>query len=812
MATTFNWIFLGTTTTFIDPTEGNTNMENANLLVGQTYGTAANPLYTRIRSATMFDNGGTAGSMDTNNNLVNDTFTTDLGAGTVTLTYDGTVIYNATVTYVNGTTATVTAVLVQDTAGNLFLAPELTANADTTVYEAAPIRSITLNSINTSTSLNYGPNRQVTGWDNGIIDGTNAADLIDGTFVEPIAGGSDKVDGGDGLGTAATGWNDDSIRAGAGADTVLAGLGNDTADGGTEADSIDGGGGNDSLLGGSGVFSDTLLGGLGNDTLLGGDGGDLIDGGADNDSLLGEAGNDTVLGGTGADTALGGDGDDSIDGGDGTDSLLGDAGADTILGGAGSDTIQGGTGNDRLDGGTEADSLDGGTGDDRLFGGAGSFNDTLIGGDGNDTLHGDAGADLLSGGPGMDYADYSASGAGVSVNLATGIGAGGDAAGDTLSGVDGIFGSAFADTLIGYDGSSTVPGDAYTNVFYGNAGNDLMDGAGGDDSLFGGADNDTILGGAGNDLLDGGIGTDSLMGGAGADTLLGGAGDDLLDGGDGTDSLSGGTGSDRFRGLGAGDVIDGSEDADTTDIDTLDLFGSGWTKANTNILFDPLNRENGTVQFLDANGNVIGTMTFTNIENLIPCFTPGTLIETDRGAVPVESLRPDLRILTRDSGYQVLRWIGRRDLGPADLAARPALRPVLIGRGALGPDMPLCDMRVSPQHRMLLTGPRAELIAGESEVLAAALHLTGLPGIRRDTEARAVSYIHLLFDRHEIVRSDGVWSESFQPGEQALAGLGLDQRQEVLNLFPELTGHPATAYPAARPTVRRHEAVAILAA
>ena len=204
-------------------------------------------------------------------------------------------------------------------------------------------------------------------------------------------------------------------------------------------------------------------------------------------------------------------------------------------------------------------------------------------------------------------------------------------------------------------------------------------------------------------------------------------------------------------------------------------------------------------------------MTFTNIENLIPCFTPGTMIETDHGPRPVESLEPGARVLTRDNGYQVLRWVGRRELGPAELAARPELRPVLIGRDALGPGLPQRDMRLSPQHRVLLSGPRAELVAGESEVLAAALHLTDRPGIRRETTARSVSYIHLLFDRHEIIRSDGLWSESFQPGDRTLAGMDQAQRQELLKLFKDLPADPSSDFPAARPTVRRHEAMAILA-
>ncbi len=863
MATTFNWIYLGTSTTFLDPTEGNTVAENASLFVGQTYGSTTDPLYTHVTSATMIDNGGTAAALDQNNSLSNDQFTTNIGAGTQTFTFDGTVVYDATVTYANGTTATVTAVIAQDTAGHLFLAPDPTSSTspDTAAYEAMPIVSIRLTAISGGVTSYSGmsTDRIVTGWDDGYVEGTSGNDLINSSYVEPIANGTDKIDGGDGISSAGTAWQDDRVRAGAGNDTVLSGLGNDYVDGGTGADYIDGGDGNDSLFGGAGTFNDTILGGNGNDTIDGGDGDDSLLGGAGTDSILGGAGNDYVDGGTEADYIDGGDGNDSLFGGTGTfnDTILGGNGNDTIdggdgndslLGGAGTDSILGGAGNDYVDGGTEADYIDGGDGNDSLFGGAGAFNDTILGGngndtidggDGNDSLLGGAGTDSILGGAGNDYvdggteADYIDGGDG-NDSLFGGAGA----FNDTILGGNGN------DTIDGGDGNDSLLGGAGTDSILGGAGNDYVDGGteadyidGGDgnDSLFGGTGtfNDTILGGNGNDTIDGGDGNDSLLGGAGTDSILGGAGNDYLDGGDGNDVLDGGTGNDTliggagadtmtggtgndfFTGVTVGDVVDGSEDPGGGDIDVLDLFGSGWTFGTTNIIYSTPDHENGTVEFLDANGNVIGTMTFSNIESIIACFTPGTLIDTDRGAVAVERLTVGDRVLTKDNGYQVLRWIGRRDLTPAELAAEPRLRPVLIHAGSFGPAMPERDMRLSPQHRLLLTGARAELFAGEAEVFAPAQHFLGLPGVVRDAAAAGTSYLHLLFDRHEIVRSDGVWSESFQPAGAMLKALERDQHDEVLTLFPELSGEVSPAndrhYPAARSTVKRHEARLILA-
>ena len=358
-------------------------------------------------------------------------------------------------------------------------------------------------------------------------------------------------------------------------------------------------------------------------------------------------------------------------------------------------------------------------------------------------------------------------------------------------------------------------------VFGGN-GNDTIDGGWGNDSLLGEAGNDSILGGLGNDtvdsgteadFIDGGDGNDSLFGGAGTfnDTIIGGAGNDTIDGGAGADTLTGGANDDRFIGITAGDVVDGSEDAGNTDTDVLDLFGSGWTKANTNIIFSDPSHENGTVQFLDVNGTVIGTMTFSNIETIVPCFTPGTLIDTDRGSLPVEALRPGDRVLTMDHGYQPVRWTGHRNVTAEELLRAPQLRPILISRDTFGPGLPERDLRVSPQHRLLLSGARAELVSGETEVLAPAVHLLGLPGVVQDAAAAGVRYIHILFDQHEIVRSDGLWTESFQPARAMLSGMDGAALTELLTLFPRLGGADHEDYPCARSTIKRHEARLILA-
>ena len=245
-----------------------------------------------------------------------------------------------------------------------------------------------------------------------------------------------------------------------------------------------------------------------------------------------------------------------------------------------------------------------------------------------------------------------------------------------------------------------------------------------------------------------------------------------------------------------------------TDIDVLNLTG----QAPFKILRDPLNPQNGTVNFLNGSGAVIGTLTFTEIETIISCFTPGTKIATAAGETAIEHLAVGDLVATRDHGLQPVRWIGSRRISSAELRDDPQLQPILIRQGALGSGLPLADMKVSRQHRMLVSGPRAELLFGTDEVLVRATHLTCLPGVVA-VAVPEVTYLHVLFDRHEVIMADGAWSESFQPGDRTMGGMDHDQREELLKIFPQLTD-PATAtqFDSARTTLKQFEARVLLAA
>jgi Ca2+-binding RTX toxin-like protein len=498
---------------------------------------------------------------------------------------------------------------------------------------------------------------------NDTLIGGNGNDLLNGgAGADTLQGGSGNdlvdyssstvavqvgLDGSSGLGGDATGDILSGIEA------LRGSAFDDQLTGSVSADTLEGGSGNDILIGL--VGNDILRGDAGDDALQGGTGADVLDGGAGADivdyatsslavnvgldgsvssggdaqgdqlisieQLSGSIYNDVLRGSLAAETIIGNNGDDQIFGLAGDDSLQGGSGDDVIDGGAGADMINGGSGNDTANyqAATAAVTITlGGVGSgaeaqgdtlidiERLVGGG--FNDTLIGGTGADVLEGSAGDDVLRGnagndsligGTGMDAADYSLSSAAVTVRLDGSISTGGDAAGDTLVGIERIIGSAYNDTLLGSTGNDILDGGIGNDQIYGYDGNDTLRGEAGNDIIFGGTGADTIDGGADYDQIDyqasaagvsvylngtagsGGdaqgdivtnvelvVGSeygDSLFAANSVSTLEGRSGNDLLTGGAANDILLGGANNDTLIGGDGADSLDGGADFDIAD-------------------------------------------------------------------------------------------------------------------------------------------------------------------------------------------------------------------------------------------------------
>lgn len=203
----------------------------------------------------------------------------------------------------------------------------------------------------------------------------------------------------------------------------------------------------------------------------------------------------------------------------------------------------------------------------------------------------------------------------------------------------------------------------------------------------------------------------------------------------------------------------------------------------------------------DGTGNSdIGFVTLSTI----PCFVQGTLILTPTGEVPVERLIVGDLVETHDDGAQPIRWIGSRTVPATDTMA-----PIEIRENALGDHRRLL---VSPQHRILIRDVLSQLLFGEEEVLVAAKDLVNDKSVRR-LEGGDVTYVHILFDQHQVVFSEGLATESFLPGPQTKDCFEENVLAEICEIFPELNPETGSGYsPAARRTLRHFEARVLMSA
>ncbi len=180
------------------------------------------------------------------------------------------------------------------------------------------------------------------------------------------------------------------------------------------------------------------------------------------------------------------------------------------------------------------------------------------------------------------------------------------------------------------------------------------------------------------------------------------------------------------------------------------------------------------------------------------CFASDAMIATPRGPVPIARLVPGDLVLTRDNGPQPLFWVGQSTLSGLALRRHPQLRPIRLRRAAASAGLPDEDLCVSPAHRILVQGERAQELFGSDEVLARAADLVDYKGIAPDTALHGVTYVHLLFEAHQIIFANGLPTESFHP---ALAPeTTLRQHRHALRQISETLVEAPESY---GPTARR---------
>jgi hypothetical protein len=213
----------------------------------------------------------------------------------------------------------------------------------------------------------------------------------------------------------------------------------------------------------------------------------------------------------------------------------------------------------------------------------------------------------------------------------------------------------------------------------------------------------------------------------------------------------------------------------------------------------------------DENGVVRDPGTFLfwqgNVNITIACFTKGADVLCAEGvARKIETLQAGDLVMTMDHGLLPIRWIGSSKVSAETLAQFPHLRPVRIAANTFGRNR---DTLVSPQHRILVSSPKLDLMFGETEALAPAKALVNGHSVTVAHDVGDVEYFHILMDDHEILNVDDMWSESFHPGAHTMAGLAEDTRQEVIALFPQIEDHADDFMTAARLSLKPKEVVVL---
>jgi Ca2+-binding RTX toxin-like protein len=288
-------------------------------------------------------------------------------------------------------------------------------------------------------------------------DGSNV--LLGGGFDDILSGGAgaDHLDGGDGIDKLDLSDSSAAVRVdllrhiGAGGDAQ--------GDAYFSIESVRGSNFDDRLIGGH--PDGELFGGGGNDVLLASEG-----------DVWGEAGDDILIVSSAITRCMGGTGIDLVNFAIDPDGAAIDL-LDTEDRFGEIENVYGSESNDYFSGDAGANVLEGAGGDDELYGRGGS-----------DVLRGGAGADRLNGGDGSDTVSYWYSSVGVTVDLATGEGHGGDAEGDTLIGFE---------VLSGSQGNDHLTGNSFANTLQGWNGNDVLEGGGGKDVLTGGVGADRFV-------------------------------------------------------------------------------------------------------------------------------------------------------------------------------------------------------------------------------------------------------------------------------------------------------------------------------
>jgi Ca2+-binding RTX toxin-like protein len=338
------------------------------------------------------------------------------------------------------------------------------------------------------------------------------------------------------------------------------------------------------------------------------------------------------------------------------------------------------------------------------------------------------------------------------------------------------------------DGDQIDATESKNDTVYGDGGNDTIYAGLGHDSVDGGEDHDKILGEDGNDTLDGGLGNDTISGGAGEDRMTGGDGNDTF-------IYAEESGNDTITDFSENDFVDLSQIYNETTVtsdfnNALHMLREDADdgKLDGQIEGQTINSISGKINLtlLDGANSAISSSALTAETTGVICFCKGTKVTTGRGEIKVENLKSGDLIKTLDHGMQPLSLVLKRIVTPEELKRNSKLYPIKFNKGSLGNGLPKRALKVSRQHRLVLTSLHQTKTVEDGAILLAAIHLVELPGVSIFKKDHSIEYYHLVSDKHEIIFAEGCKTESFFPGKIAIKSLSHCARVKLFSHYNQI--------------------------
>ena len=207
-------------------------------------------------------------------------------------------------------------------------------------------------------------------------------------------------------------------------------------------------------------------------------------------------------------------------------------------------------------------------------------------------------------------------------------------------------------------------------------------------------------------------------------------------------------------------------------------------------------RANTTLRVVRANMVATQEDLLTEQPSGVAVLSEGTRVRTPSGECAVEELREGSVVLTREHGGQPVLWVGQRHVSEVRMMVHPETKPIRLRAGAIRSGQPDSDLLVSPHQQILVSGMRAQKLAGRDEVLASAADLVDGSLITTDRNASEISFYQVLLGRHEVIWANGVPVESQHPAFADLDTTNAEHRARLKSLFPQLDGMAARNAPA----------------